>query len=208
MNLFAIIGVALAVFAFRVIAAVGGLVVGYFLSGPLLRVFWRIAFRRPIPPRLLPWAKSVVGVGLGLVVFVFFAPFNDNGGWGFGGPGGGGSGSGNGTGDGVGPSVDVKSLKSPGNKDAATSAAATREIVVIELIRSDRYAQDSKFYLLGRKYPPVALSAVEEALNKNPAKTELHLVFTADGIGRQHGAVVRLRDLAEKLAIPVLQKEE
>ena len=129
------------------------------------------------------------------------------GGWGFGGPGGGGSGSGNGTGDGVGPSVDMKSIKSPGNKDAIASPAI-REIVVIELIRSDRYAQDSKFYLLGRKYPPVALSAVEEALKKNPAKTELHLVFTADGIGRQHGAVVRLRDLAEKLAIPVLQKEE
>ena len=207
MSLFAFISVAPHVFfVIRVIAGIGGAVVGYFLSGPLLRVLWWIAFRRAIPPRLLPWAKSLAGIGLGLLLY-FFIPLGGSGGWGFGGPGGGGSGSGDGAGDGVGPSVEAKSSKSSDAK-GVSNATATRDIVVVELIGGDRYAGEGKYYLLGRKDPPLTLPQVEEALKKNQAKTELHVIFTSEGVGPSHNAAVRLRELAQKLAIPMLQKGE
>ena len=199
-------------FVIRIIAAIGGVVVGHFLSGPLLRVLWWFVFRRSIPPRLLPWAKSATGLGLGALLY-FFVPLGGTGGWGFGGAGGGGSGSGSGNGTGGGPSVDAKSIKPPvvakDSANIATNAVtATRAVIVVELIGGERYLGDGKYYLLDRKDPPIAISQVEETLKKSPAKTELHIVFTGDGVGPRHVAAVRLRELAQKLGIPMLDKVE
>src|SRR5262249_31685604 len=83
----------------RLIAAVGGFVVGSMFSGPLWRVVWRVGKRQPLPPALLPWLKFCTGAVLAAILYTL-VHLGGGGGWGWG--GGGGSGSGGGTGEGKG----------------------------------------------------------------------------------------------------------
>src|SRR5262245_24180971 len=78
--------------ALRVLAAVGGFVIGYLLTGPLVRFLVRVAVHKQVPDGVLLWVKVLGGLVVAIVVFQLMQF----------GPGGGGSGSGGGTGDGKG----------------------------------------------------------------------------------------------------------
>src|SRR5207244_7010437 len=67
----------------RIAVAAGGALVGYFLSGPVLRALYRLAFQRPIPGWLLPLGKLGSAALIGLLIF-FFLPLGGGDGWGWG----------------------------------------------------------------------------------------------------------------------------
>jgi hypothetical protein len=191
----------------KLVAAVGGFVVGYFVSGPFWRLFWRGAMRKPIPPALLPWMKFCTG--LVFAALLYSAVHFGGGGWGFGGPGGGGSGVGGGTGDGKGDGKsggkgETTTPGDPGKKGPATTPPA-REILVVELLGGNRYPGDGKYYLIDRKEPPVTLAAIDEMFKKRGAKIELHIHYAADSVGQRHAAAERLRDAAQKYGILLVE---
>jgi hypothetical protein len=180
----------------RLAAGVGAAIVGWLFTGPVVRVIYRGAFQRPVPPRLVPWTKLGGAVLLGLLVF-WYLPLGGGGGLGWG-PGDGG-GPGLGPGDGPAkkgsdePSTGVKSpLAKKGRKDLET--------LEIELIGGARYKNDGRFYLLKRQEPVVPLDEVDDYLNKNKERLDEYVIviLTPDSVAPQHGAVLRLNTIIEK----------
>jgi hypothetical protein len=190
----------------RLIAAVGGFVVGYMFSGPFWRLLWRGAFRKPIPPGLVPWVKFCTGLVLAALLYTLVG-IGGGGGWGWGGGGGSGttggvgSGKGSGKGDGTVPGDPTKK----GNPDGPTAKTPGRDILVVELLGGNRYPGDGKYYLVGGKETPVALSAIDDEFKKRGDKIELHIQYSADSVGRHHGAADRLRETASKYRIPLVE---
>lgn len=190
----------------RLIAAVGGFVVGYMFSGPFWRVFWRLVLRHPIQAGLLPWVKFCTGLVLAAALYSFVG-FGGGGGWGWG-RGGGGSGTGGGAGDGkgVGKGTGSPTTGDPQKKsDQPTAKTPGREILFVELLGGDRYAGDNKFYLLSRKSPAVDLADVDAAFKTRPDKIELHILYMPDSVGQRSGPADRLRELAGKYQIPLVE---
>ena len=67
----------------RIIAAVGGAVVGWFGSDPLTRLAYRLAFRAATPGPLLAVMKVGCALTLSLLIY-FYLPLGGGGGFGFG----------------------------------------------------------------------------------------------------------------------------
>lgn len=191
----------------KLIAAVGGFVVGYLLSGPFWRGFWRVVLRKPIPGPLVPVMKLCTGLVLAAALYSFVAL--GGGGWGFGG-GGAGPGPGGGkTGDGKGTGSPVPGdPKSKNNSDNPAAKTKGREILVIELLGADRFSNDGKNYLLDRKEPGVTIEHVEDAFKKRPDKIELHVYYGPKSVGEHHPTAAALRDLANKYHIPAVKEVE
>lgn len=188
----------------RLIAAVGGFVVGYMISGPLWRLVWRLAARKPVPGGLLPVLKTCTGLVVAALLYTLVG-FGGGGGWGWGPGGGGGFGpGGTGAGDGkAGPSGPAGDGKGKGT--GATVKTPGREIFEVEMLGGARYLGDGKFYLINRTSPPVALDEIETAFKARPDKLELHIHYVPDSVGQRTGPAERLRDLASKYQIPLVE---
>lgn len=182
----------------RIAAAIGGALVGYFLSGPVLRMLYRLAFQRPAPGWLLPLGKLSSATVIGLLIF-FFLPLGGGDGWGWG-PG---------WGTGAGSDGGDKAGKSKG-KQAASSEGAVREKLEIELLGGKKYAGDERFYLVKRTPPAKTLAEVEELLKDQADKLEVHILLTdeSESVARSHPAFRRLRDLLQRYRIPTVEPPE
>jgi hypothetical protein len=195
-------------FIVRMIAAVGGFVVGYMASGPFWRLFWRGVFRKPIPPGLLPWVKFCTGLVLAAILYTL-VHLGGGGGLGWGGGTGDGIGPGKGTGKDTGAGKDGPSVSDTKDKSKRLSTNNPgREILEVELLGPKRYPGALKFYLLDRKDPPIDLAALEEIFKTRTEKIELHVIYTMDSVDRGHGAAERLRAKAEAYRIPLVQIDE
>jgi hypothetical protein len=185
-------------------AAVGGAVFGWVLSAPLCRILVRAAFHRPAPALVVVAARCAGGAVLACLIF-YFLPLGFGGGAGFGfGPGGNASGSG-----GAGGGSNSFTAKSNPGKQAAeiqNKPAPPREILDIELIGGKRYRGDDRFYLLRRQEPPVPIKDVEKLFQENKGRLEVHIILTAESVGRSHAAFQRLNNLAQKYDLPTLEK--
>jgi hypothetical protein len=191
--------------AIRLAAAVGGAIVGWFLAGPVTRLLYRLAFQRPVPGGLLPWAKMS---GALLVGFLFFCIVHLGGtglGWGWGPGEGSGPGFGPGTGGGPGTGLtkDGKGHVEVG-KDKKNPQKSTRDEVEIELISSQKYKQDGKYYLLKRAEPALDLKEVESFFEKSNKNMIVKIVLTDESVGTGTGAAIRLREVANKYDIPTV----
>lgn len=191
-------------FAIRITFAIVGLIIGWFAGGPLSRLMYRVAFRRPIPGWLLPWMKACWGGGLAALLF-FFLPLGGGGGWGAGGAGWGlGNGAGTGT-DGA------KDGKTGGDPVAKVSAKKGRETLTIELVGGVRYMGEDRYYLIDRKEPPTSLAAVEKKIATATSSLEVEILLGKDEdrtVGPGHDAVKALRELADQHKIPSRIKQE
>ena len=190
----------------RVAAAIGGALVGWFGTAPLVRLLYRAAFHRPVPRWLVPWAR-LVGAGLfGFLIF-YYLPLGGGSGLGWGpGPGGGpGAGPGNGSAnkDGKGSTDSAKPHAT--DKNVAPMPKMVLETLEIELIGGKRYKNDGlfRFYLIKRLEPAVSLDEVEDYLKKNKDRLEkdVTVVLTSESVAAQHNAVLRLNTIIERYAL-------
>jgi len=185
----------------RVVVAVAGALIAWFVIGPLARGLTRLAFQRSLPQGGQVVARIAGGVGTGVLIYLFFTLGP---GWG---PGGGGSGTGNGTGDGKGPGISGTDKPKDNGTDKTTtdkSVAATDkngkqahpDWLLIEVVGGHRYPGKGQYYLLRRK-EPADLQDVEAFLKeKKRAFKEIHIVLTDDTHG---GAASKLRNKLDEL---------
>src|SRR5260370_39400385 len=141
----------------RVLLAGMGTSLGWLLAAPAARIVYRLALRRPIPPRVLTGSRMVAAVVCGVLVFLLF-PL---------GYGGGGGGQGGRKGPGVGPGSASGSDK--GGKDAGGKSdkgaqpppGEPGETLRVGMVLRARYKPDSnRWYLIEGEEPPLTLPAV------------------------------------------------
>ena len=169
----------------RIIAAVGGAVVGWFLFDPLTRLCYRSVYRAPTPGPILFTTKGSAAAIFAVIVYVFI-PLGGGGGLGWG-PGKGGS-PGKGPGQGGdkvvkdGPSKDGTVVGKDKDKTDTPKTPDKLEQVQIEILGGKRFEDDGKdrFYLIERKKPAVALEEVDAYLKKHEGKIIVVAVLTKD----------------------------
>jgi hypothetical protein len=205
-----------ALWVVRVIAAVGGAFVGWFVTDPIARIAYRLAAHKPIPGWTLPWLKAGGATLLALLIYFFIPLGGGPGGWGHG-PGlGGGPGKGPGEG---GTGKDTAAVKDGGKKADDTKASTekdktklpgktpettVRKPVEIEVLGGERVSADERYYLLRPTGKAMSLKEVEAYFKENGAKLELHIVLTEDSPDEGLGIIEDLTRLADRYQIPSL----
>lgn len=180
----------------KIVAGLGGAVFGWFLTGPLVRLFHRAAFRKPVPKWLLPWTKLAGALALGLLLY-YVTNWGGGAGWGWGPGSGGGPGLGAGDGSGAKPAKDKATDK------AGSTTQKRRDPFDIEIIDVDTYKGDEKYYLLKRKPPAKSLTEVEDFLKDNKDRLEVHVIQTNNSVSEVEG-LTPLRTLTQKYEIPIV----
>jgi hypothetical protein len=133
--------------AARVVAGLVGGVIGYFVTGPVARVLYRLAFQRPIPEGLVMWAKVAGAIVVAVLVFLLFTfGLGGSGGFGFGGDGWG-FGKG-GHGDGKGDKEGHKETSPGKGKDKETPPEKT---LAVEIFVPRYEVEGTKRYYLVRE---------------------------------------------------------
>lgn len=184
----------------KIAAALGGAIIGYLVSGPVIRLSYRAAFRRPVPGWLLPLGRLAGATLAGALLFML-ATLGGNGlGWG-------GSGLGLGAGPGTGPGAD-KSGTEKGKPGRGKGEKATREKLVIELLGGHRVAGDQRYYLLKVDEPAKTLGEVEDFVKTKADTLEVHVKLTDDSVAASHPAVGRLRELLQRYQVPTVTPQE
>ncbi len=189
----------------RAALAVGGALVGWIVTGPALRVLYRLAFQRPVPGWLVPIGKLAGAVTVGLLVF-FYLPLGGGAGWGWG-PG---WGMGKEDAKGAGDSTSKGTSEMEGTESKDTKVVpATPEKLEIELLGGSRITSEGRFYLVNRQPPAMTYSEVQAYMKEHATRLKVvHLVFTGDGIWLGHPAANRLRDLLDQYKIPMTNTQE
>ncbi|MCI0685606.1 MAG: hypothetical protein L0Y71_26205 [Gemmataceae bacterium] len=186
----------------RCAAAFAGVMVGYFVTGPALRLLYRLAFRRPVPGWLLPLGRLGGGMLLGALIF-FFLPLGGGPGWGWG-PGWG-AGPGDGTAQGTQGNGGVSGDKVKPANGGKKPKPIVREKLVIELLGGKRYPGEGRYYLLKSEPPPRTLGEVEEHVKDKADKFVVHVLITDESVAASHPAVGRLHDLLQRYGLPTVQ---
>ncbi len=204
----------------RIIASIGGAVVGWFLLDPLTRVGYRLVYHAATPGALLFCTKATAAAALSLSIY-FFMPLGGSGG-GFGSGAGPGGGPGKGPGQGSDKTVAAKDQNADRKEPKSTEAIKTagqREMIDIEILGGARFPDDAKerYYLVKKADPalklgdsPLSLADLEKPLADNRAKIQLRILHTDDStvINTANDPTRRLRHLANKFEIPTQGPKE
>jgi hypothetical protein len=188
----------------QLLLGAAGLILGWFLGAPLARVLYRLAFQKPIPPKVLTVAR--LGTAIVCAVLLFFMPLLF-------GLGGGGRGNTTGPGDGSGTDAG-KDLgdkgKGKGGKDGkgkGVTPGLEGETLRVQLIASAKYNSDQRWYLLDQSAKPRTLAEVEAYLKTNKGRVRtLEILLSGETPASRHPAVRDLRDLAARNNLPVLER--
>lgn len=175
----------------RLAAALGGLIVGWFVTGPIVRIVGRVATRKAVPSDIVSWSKVMGAMMTAALIYAFFP---------LGGPGGGGLGKGGGSGDGFGKGKNNgKGIGNGGGdkKDGGKDNGGKREPLTIELLGGDN-VKEHRYYLLDRKPPAVAIEEIEKLFQDKRGHFQVTIVLTKDSVGERHNAVLRLQERARK----------
>jgi hypothetical protein len=194
----------------RIIATVGGAVVGWFVCDPLTRIGYRLSFRGATPGSVLLGAKLGGSATAALLIW-FFMPL--------GGPGGGlgwGPGLGGGPGKGPGQGADKASAANGAAKDSkdtkdakntTSKSADQREPLKIEILGGPRFKNDGedRYYLLKFKETEAvrSLAEVEDYLKQHHPKL-IEIIHTEDTavFNTEEDPTRKLQKLASKYDIP------
>lgn len=191
-------------FGLRLLLALAGAVAGWYLAQPVARVLFRLAFHRPIPPKALGAARVVGAVALGALVFYLF-------------PLGLGDGPGPGGGPGLGPGAGGKGGKPAADAAGKDGKGADKKgedapppgVLRVEMIPSQSYRGDEKFYYLPDRKDPVTLAEVDKHLVKHKDKLRVvEILIYANSVEAGHRSVHDLRALANSLGLTVGEPPE
>ncbi|MBI2808447.1 MAG: hypothetical protein HYX68_25960 [Planctomycetes bacterium] len=185
----------------RIIAAVGGAVVGWFVFDPLTRLLYRVSFKGATPTTLLLGSKATGAATLSLLIY-FFIPLGGSGGLGFGAGPGGGAGKGPGQGGDSKVARDGKGDKkiNDAKKNDATPSTKKIESVEIEIIGRDDDDGSEHYYLLKRKKPALTAAELADYFKKNREHIEVIPVLTRNSIGeaQENSPISQLIALTKK----------
>jgi hypothetical protein len=191
----------------RIIATVGGAVVGWFGSDPLTRVVYRLLYRAATPGVLLFTMKGMGATTLALLMW--FLPFGGGGGLGWG-PGSGGL-PGKGPGQGGAKAAPItKDGTTPKDEATPDPAKSTQPLqpIEIEIISGKRFEDDGKdrYFVVDHKYPALSHDELDDYLKKNHAKIEVTPVLTKEsiGVGRENSPLSQLLVLTKKHTVKTL----
>jgi hypothetical protein len=188
-NLFTDLGDTVILFL-RIVLALAGAFVGWLVMSPLAKGVCRLAFRRPIPPAALTLSRLSGAVLLALALFYFF-PLGRGGGG-----SGGGQGEGIGTGRGGPGGPGDKGGKA--GKELEASPGEPGETAHVEMVLSNQYKKDSRWYLIEDKPPPKTLKEVDQYLHKHKDRLRyLDIIIYGNSVEPDHYAVQDLMNLAE-----------
>jgi hypothetical protein len=215
MNLFTQLGLnEMAQWVFKIIGAVGGAFIGWFLTDPLARISYRLAFHKPIAGWTLPWIKLSGATLLAVLAFLLVSFGGGSGGFGFG-PGLGG-GPGKGAGDGGkdsaaqdgGKKIDDAKASEKDKEQLPDKGKQTivRKTVAIEVLGGDYYPGGDRWYLMRPAGKPMTPQEVETYFKEHGNKLELHLVVTDESA--EFGPIQELTALAGRYHIPTLKIDE
>jgi hypothetical protein len=213
-------------FIVRIIATIGGAVIGWFAADPVTRVSYWAASRKPTPGSLLFTTKSMSAITLALLIYMFMPLGGGGGGLGWGpglggnpgkGPGQGGD-KGNAGAKDVKPPVDAKDAK-PTKDDKANAKPVTRLPIDIEILGGPKFKPDGKdrYYLIRKSDPSLKLSdaplnhaEVEAVFKEYQTKLLIRIVHTDDSavIDTESDPTRRLQKLASKYEIPTQGPKE
>ena len=168
------------VWVIKVAAGVGGAIVGWFATGPVVRLLYRVAFHRPVPSWLLPWTKAGGAVLLGFLFYLIVSL-------------GGGLGLGWGAGDGG------------GDKQKVTRTRLTIELIGLP---DPRFKGEERYYLLNDKTPAMNRNEVEAHFKKSPDPLEVFIKLTDTSPGLGLGVLDRLHELMTTHEIPNVTPRE
>jgi hypothetical protein len=183
----------------RLFAALAGAVVGWLVTGLVVRVLVRLAFQRPAP-RLVEFLARIVGaVIIGLLVYYYLHP-GGSGGWGLGGGGLGLGGGGIGPGtSGTGLSTTARATTNKAGTAKTTTRAPSPDTLTIALLGGSRYPGEGRYYLIGGKEPARTLDEVAAYLKNNPERyRRVEIVLYPDSVAGAHPATTRLQELVER----------
>lgn len=188
----------------RIVAAIGGAVVGWFGADPLTRLGYRLWFRSATPGVLLVVMKTGCALTLSLLIY-FYLPLGGGGGLGFG-PGAGGQ---PGKGPGIGPDKSAATdadAKSP--KIEPPKSADALQSVEIEIISGKRFQDDGKdrFFIVNHQTPALSAAELDDYLRNNRDKIEVTPVLTRDsiGVGGENSPFFQLKALTRKHGVKTL----
>ena len=196
----------------KVIAAVGGAFIGWFITDPIARITYRLIAHKPIPGWTLPWLKMAGAALLGLLLYILITIGGGPGGWGYGAGLGGGPGKGPGEGgkDATANADGKSGDKKPPTDDKAkptdkTPAKLERKPVEIEVLGGDRYPGGDRYYLLQGRAKAMTLKEVDAYFEEHADKLELHMVITKDSPAKGNGIREDLIERANRHKIPSLE---
>jgi len=191
----------------RVLAIVGGAVVGGLFIGMLAQVLIKFTTRKPAPRFVKNVVRLLGAVAVGLAVYLFvFGP----GGGGLGGFGWGLGGSGSGT-TGHSGTTQTGLEGTPRERPQTTSARPSERerVLAIEMLGGAR-VKDNRFYLAEGEKEPATLEEVRKTLEKRlqsrPPLKAIDIIISEDSVSERDPAVSKLRQLAEQLNLDVYVK--
>jgi hypothetical protein len=164
----------------RIIATIGGAVVGWFVCDPLTRLIYRLAYRAATPGPLLFTTKACGAALLGAAMY--FIPLGGGGGLGSG-PGPGGlPGKGPGPGGNDAPTKDAVAKDAKPLAKIEQKADQARELVDIEILGGKRFKDDGKLRYYHVKQTDATLSYVElrDYFSRHKGKLNVRVVLTPD----------------------------
>lgn len=196
-------------FFIRIIATIGGAVVGWFLCDPLTRGIYWLWVRAATPGALLFTTKSMGATILAVLIYVYM-PLGGGGGLGWG------PGLGGGPGKGPGPGGDKSNAPNkdgkPGEKmDAKAEKKAPRSVVEIQILGGAAFTGDDRYFLVKKGDPalkfssdPAALKDLEATFKDHHAKIEIVILLNDDStqVNNDNDPTRRLQKLASKYDVP------
>ena len=173
----------------RIIAAVGGAVVGWFGCDPLTRLTYRVWYNAAVPGPLLFTTKASAAAILSVAIYVFL-PLGGGGGLGFG-PGQGGT-PGKGPGPGGGKDTAAKDAtpkdaRPPTKNDPdvpLTKTGEPRERIDIEILGGQRFQDDGKYryYYLKKTQTSMSYPELRDYFAKHRGKLLVKIVLTPESV--------------------------
>jgi hypothetical protein len=187
--------------ALRIFLAAAAAFLVWLVSGPLLRMLYRLASRRPAPGFLVSAGRLASAAVVGILVF-WYLPLGGGGGsgWGLFGGGGGGEGAGpGGPGQGTGTGKD---------KEAKDTGQPTKEVLRIEMVASKLVPRgDDHYYLIDGKEPRNR-KEIKKLLEDNKGRWgQMDILTGPDTPSKVSAAVQNLEGLAREHGLTPVVRE-
>lgn len=187
----------------KLLAVIGGAVLGGLLLGVVAQLLIKLTTRKPAPRFAKNLVRVLGGVAVGLLVYAFVFGTGGGGlgglGWGLGG----GTGS---TGHGSASHSGPEGTHQGRPQSAPATQPERAQVLTIEMLGGAR-VKDNRFYLIEGEKEPANLDEVHKTLKQRlqaqPPLKAIDIIIRPDSVSERDPAVNKLRQLAEQLELGI-----